>query len=135
MSIQHNPKLEDLEKLYDKPTFQRNRGRIIDYIVLGLDFIVYGEGKVTLYRNKENITISDRKQALSQFNGTCPICGLVGIPIYNKNYIDYNTKDNKLFHVDHIIPISMGGTKNLDNLQILCPHCNQSKKESYYAKG
>ena len=31
------------------------------------------------------------------------------------------------FHVDHITPLSRGGSNNRSNLQILCPFCNMSK--------
>lgn len=34
---------------------------------------------------------------------------------------------NKSFHVDHIQPLSKGGSNDKANLQILCPHCNLSK--------
>ena len=33
----------------------------------------------------------------------------------------------KIFEVDHVIPRSKGGTDHLDNLQLLCPHCNRVK--------
>ena len=33
----------------------------------------------------------------------------------------------KIFEVDHIIPRSKGGTDHMDNLQLLCPHCNRVK--------
>lgn len=31
------------------------------------------------------------------------------------------------YHVDHVVPIARGGTNWPDNLQLLCPPCNQSK--------
>ena len=32
------------------------------------------------------------------------------------------------FTIDHIVPISKGGTNYPDNIQLLCPFCNRSKK-------
>jgi CRISPR/Cas system Type II protein with McrA/HNH and RuvC-like nuclease domain len=33
------------------------------------------------------------------------------------------------FHVDHIIPIARGGGNGENNLQLLCPKCNLSKRD------
>ena len=33
----------------------------------------------------------------------------------------------KIFEVDHVIPRSKGGTDHIENLQLLCPHCNRVK--------
>jgi site-specific DNA-methyltransferase (adenine-specific) len=33
----------------------------------------------------------------------------------------------KIFEVDHIIPQARGGADHLENLQLLCPHCNRVK--------
>ncbi len=37
------------------------------------------------------------------------------------------TKENTTLHVDHITPVSQGGTDELDNLQTLCQACNLAK--------
>ena len=33
----------------------------------------------------------------------------------------------RALEVDHIIPVSRGGTDHIDNLQLLCAHCNRVK--------
>lgn len=53
------------------------------------------------------------KQAIDMINSTggiCPMC----------------EKENPL-SIDHIIPISKGGSNGLDNLQVLCNSCNSGK--------
>ena len=32
-----------------------------------------------------------------------------------------------MFEVDHIIPTSRGETDHIENLQLLCTHCNRTK--------
>jgi len=66
----------------------------------------------------------------------CPMCGYKGI-------IDIDKKDNRpyaiamqiedrksystRFEFDHIKPRAKGGNDNIENFQLLCPHCNRSK--------
>ena len=40
----------------------------------------------------------------------------------------------KIMEVDHITPQIKGGTDHIDNLQLLCPHCNRSKGGSTMAE-
>lgn len=37
------------------------------------------------------------------------------------------TQLGKNYHIDHMLPVSRGGTNDLDNLQLLCPKCNMQK--------
>lgn len=37
----------------------------------------------------------------------------------------------KNYHVDHVIPLALGGSNNRDNLQLLCPSCNLSKNAQH----
>ena len=32
-----------------------------------------------------------------------------------------------MIHIDHIVPYSQGGSNDVDNLQLLCQPCNQTK--------
>ena len=57
-------------------------------------------------------TGDDAKKILTLQRGKCPVC---------KASLDDG------YHVDHIHPLSKGGTNDKSNIQLLCPHCNWSK--------
>lgn len=40
-------------------------------------------------------------------------------------------KKLKKYHVDHFIPIALGGTNDPGNLRLACPHCNYSKNKKH----
>lgn len=67
----------------------------------------YYTGRTVKVRKRRNvqefITVSDRQ--------LCRHCGT----------------DQGPFHVDHKIPLALGGSDNSKNLQILCAKCNQKK--------
>jgi 5-methylcytosine-specific restriction endonuclease McrA len=35
------------------------------------------------------------------------------------------------YHVDHVIPIALGGRNDIGNIQLLCPPCNRSKSAKH----
>jgi RNA-directed DNA polymerase len=51
---------------------------------------------------------------LKKQKGKCNLCGL-------------RFMDEDILEIDHIIPLSMGGNKNISNLQILHRHCHDQK--------
>lgn len=56
------------------------------------------------------ITKKEKKELLLKYKHECVICG-----------------STKRLEVDHIIPVSKGGSNDVSNLQILCKTCNLKK--------
>ena len=65
--------------------------------------------------NRSIIPSSLRHEVFKRDNYRCIECGATN-------------KDTRL-HIDHIIPVSTGGTDELSNLQTLCNDCNLSKSD------
>lgn len=45
------------------------------------------------------------------------------------------TNKEKILHADHIIPVSQGGTDELNNLQTMCEDCNLAKSDKAFKGG
>ena len=67
-------------------------------------------------RRKTNIPRGLRHEVFKRDNYTCVECGA-------------KKEDGATLHVDHKIPVSKGGTDELDNLQTLCSDCNLNKSD------
>lgn len=63
-------------------------------------------------RTRTQEFFSRKKEVLSRDNNTCQNCG-----------------SKKDLQIDHITPISRGGSNEKSNLQVLCRDCNLSKRD------
>ena len=59
--------------------------------------------------------IHDRRTLFRQQRGKCAGCGFA-----------FQFRD---LRADHIVPVTSGGADRLENLQLLCVHCNHAKGE------
>ena len=57
-----------------------------------------------------NLFCRDVRKKILRNDSCCVICG-----------------SKKRLNIDHIVPISKGGTNSMDNVQILCFSCNRKK--------
>lgn len=64
-----------------------------------------------------------RTEILERNGFTCQQCGAAA-----SDPDPYNSARKVRLHVDHVIPISQGGTDERDNLRALCSTCNQGKQ-------
>lgn len=76
------------------------------------------------YKHKVQFTPHERSEILERDNWTCQYCN---ITVHDRHTGDWNTPDKA--HIDHIVPLSKGGSSELNNLQVLCRTCNLSKND------
>ena len=69
---------------------------------------------------RRNINDTTRYAVLERAGFKCQCCGIK--PLRNNDAV---------LHIDHIIPYSLGGSDNINNLQVLCDKCNISKKNKF----
>lgn len=64
---------------------------------------------------RRQFTDYEKKTIYAKNNGKCAICGK---PVMYKKMT-----------IDHIVPISQGGTNDFSNLQLACHSCNRLKND------
>ena len=83
----------------------------------GLEHIACHHSPSRFGRNawkRVGIKSKQRAQVLARDGYTCQMCGI-------------SIKDGAILEIDHIHPVSKGGTNDLSNLQVLCRDCNAGK--------
>lgn len=68
--------------------------------------------------SKRKISPKLRSKVLKRDNYTCQHCGKT-------------VEDGVKLEIDHMIPVSLGGTDDIDNLQVLCMECNRGKSNDF----
>jgi len=61
-------------------------------------------------------TVADIRCLLKQQKRKCVVC---------------RTDITNVYHIDHIMPLALGGRNEISNIQLLCPFCNISKKDKH----
>lgn len=100
-----------------KNTYKKNR--VVGYQELCDLYMQWRNGKKydeTSKRERKYLTDKMRYDVLKRDDFKCQKCGITA-------------KDGAKLHVDHIIPVSKGGTTTLSNLQTLCDRCNLGKSD------
>ena len=77
---------------------------------------LFANKKVKPKRRRTHIPRGMRHEVFKRDNYTCVECGA-------------RKEDGATLHIDHKIPVSKGGTDELDNLQTLCSDCNLNKSD------
>lgn len=81
-----------------------------------------------LRRLVSKLSIKRKRKILDKTNGVCFYCGvhlIFNIPMSEEK----RGQVNNLFSVEHIKPITEGGTNELSNLVPACRDCNSARKE------
>jgi len=89
--------------------------RIIDDPYVDSDLKREARNKLSMSTHKidpRTIPTNVKKQVWTRDGGKCVQCGSI-----------------KKLHYDHIIPFSKGGSNTVENIQLLCQHCNLSKRD------
>lgn len=104
---------EPLTKFVDDLTQQKQLGNIH---VKEIKVILMYNKPTKSKRKRTHIPRGLRKEVFKRDNYTCVECGA-------------SKDDGATLHIDHKIPVSKGGTDELDNLQTLCSKCNLNKSD------
>jgi len=96
-----------------------------EFIELSIKAIKENWHLVEYFQKKNVLKKRDKKKQPSRYDAQC-----LKWEIFKRdNFTCQKCASQDLLEVDHIIPISKGGSNKEDNLQTLCLPCNRKKKD------
>lgn len=101
--------------------FQNNKERIYKTIHIHRDknrdllAIRRHVARANKYGVENTLTLEEWLTIKNKYNNKCLCCSI----------------EKPIIIIDHILPVSKGGTNTLDNIQPLCESCNKKKKDKY----
>lgn len=79
-------------------------------------------------RERYRAYVRNRRAAMRRVDGSHTQDDVLRLYSYQRGRCAHcGTKLGDDYHVDHVVPISRGGSNSPGNLQLLCPTCNKSK--------
>jgi 5-methylcytosine-specific restriction endonuclease McrA len=132
-----NPILRKRNKERNKVYRTRYRNKNLEKVQKwNKDYAIKHKEKINLYnkgwreRNKDKWNMINRitkhkRRALGSINSTEWIAKVAMLE--NKCQGCFKTEPEIKITIDHIVPVSRGGTNHIDNLQPLCMQCNRFK--------
>ena len=87
----------------------------------------YRANNIENVRARERIHTTKRRSAV----GTHTFADIKFLLLKQKNKCVVCKKHLSVYHVDHIMPLYLGGTNDKKNIQILCPKCNLKKNKKH----
>jgi len=103
-------KYPEVKKLYGKRWYEKNRIRARFYD---------GRVKAKKHGATGNHTFQEWQDLKAKYLYCCLSCGMK--EPFTGQRVEHLTED-------HIVPLSRGGSHNIDNIQPLCFRCNNSKR-------
>jgi len=117
-AIKHDSEFIAQNKAKSKAWYEANKDKRKEYINKNKDKVrlldrAYSSKRRAIIKNcQESFTAKQIKELHQQQSYACKIC---------KCCIKHK------YHVDHIMPLKLGGGNGIDNIQLLCPLCNLRK--------
>jgi len=130
---QNKEKIHNAYLKYKEQNKEKIQHRSAEYYKNNLD-------KILKYRkeNPEKIRNLERKRRAKKrkANGSHTPEDILNLLVLQNTKCKYcevqlNTEGKMKYHIDHRMPLVLGGSNNVENLQILCPRCNLTKSAKH----